>query len=463
MRQFIIATLSTLLLASVSSARHFQIAQETQFAHALLIEEALVGFGTPLQLDDEIAFFDPQGVCAGVAIIDEVGAQTGAFLYGDIPETDFDEGFSDGDQFAIRVWREYWQREARDDYRITFLEGPNRWQDQAFTVISVRGEDPSPDFNISIGSGFHNFGVLDMVVDQPQVWQTTISFHGPHASYPVRDILQSTGDTAAFRVELNPPEVPSDSNCTITVTFPMDDTPAFPFQMSLGIPTGEVLPREVLRLMGFIGFARLIIPRAQLTFGEVAIEPNDAGIPTESRDTLEIRNGGDATLISVASIRFPYRFENGQNRVDSIPPNSTHLVPVIFDPDSVREYNTRGIVLRTNSWLPPYHTTIMLNGRGVDARSVTDSPFQLSTFNFQLHPNPFNSSTTISFSLPSSSSSSLRVYGIDGRLVVELVNGKLSAGEHKVVWDASSLAAGVYLLRLEAGGEVAAKKVVVVK
>jgi len=78
-------------------------------------------------------------------------------------------------------------------------------------------------------------------------------------------------------------------------------------------------------------------------------------------------------------------------------------------------------------------------------------------------PNPFNSSTTISFSLPSTStltSTSLRVYDTQGRLVTELLNSKLEAGEHRVVWEAGNLGSGVYLVRLESRGEAMCRKVV---
>jgi len=88
---------------------------------------------------------------------------------------------------------------------------------------------------------------------------------------------------------------------------------------------------------------------------------------------------------------------------------------------------------------------------------------------FTLHsafPNPFNSSTTIRFSLSAQSASSavnLRVYGLDGRLMDEMDMGNLEAGEHSVVWNAESLPAGVYVVRLEAGGDSRMIKLVLVR
>lgn len=69
----------------------------------------------------------------------------------------------------------------------------------------------------------------------------------------------------------------------------------------------------------------------------------------------------------------------------------------------------------------------------------------------QNYPNPFNPVTTISFSLPNASVARLDIYNIRGQRVATLVNELLDAGDHVITWDASNLASGVYLYRLEAG------------
>ncbi|NUO82493.1 T9SS type A sorting domain-containing protein, partial [candidate division KSB1 bacterium] len=81
----------------------------------------------------------------------------------------------------------------------------------------------------------------------------------------------------------------------------------------------------------------------------------------------------------------------------------------------------------------------------------------------QNHPNPFNPTTLITFHLPTSALATLKVFDLAGREVATLVHGKMSAGEHQVYFDASALAAGVYLYRLEAGEQVATRKLVLLK
>ncbi len=83
-------------------------------------------------------------------------------------------------------------------------------------------------------------------------------------------------------------------------------------------------------------------------------------------------------------------------------------------------------------------------------------------------PNPFNPSTTISFSLPAPGHASLAVYDITGRKVRTLVSGLMSSGEHAVTWDGRDeagqpVASGVYISRLTAGKHVATEKMALVR
>lgn len=84
--------------------------------------------------------------------------------------------------------------------------------------------------------------------------------------------------------------------------------------------------------------------------------------------------------------------------------------------------------------------------------SVADATGPQSPRLKQNYPNPFNPSTTISFTLRHSSFAVLKVYDISGREVAAPLNGQLSAGGHAVVFDASGLAAGVYIYELTVNG-----------
>jgi plastocyanin len=81
----------------------------------------------------------------------------------------------------------------------------------------------------------------------------------------------------------------------------------------------------------------------------------------------------------------------------------------------------------------------------------------------QNFPNPFNAATQIAYELPKAGNATLRVFDVLGREVATLVDGHVDAGSHRVMFDGSGLASGVYFYRLEAGDFVTAKKMMLLK
>ena len=81
----------------------------------------------------------------------------------------------------------------------------------------------------------------------------------------------------------------------------------------------------------------------------------------------------------------------------------------------------------------------------------------------QNFPNPFNPSTTLRYGLPRRSHVLLTVHNTLGQQIAVLQEGEQEAGYHEVVVDASGLASGVYLYRLQAGDFVQAKKLVLLR
>jgi hypothetical protein len=91
---------------------------------------------------------------------------------------------------------------------------------------------------------------------------------------------------------------------------------------------------------------------------------------------------------------------------------------------------------------------------------------RLSPANLSLgrnYPNPFNPGTVISYSLPSESEIRLAVYDVQGREVRVPEEGRRTAGVHRVRFDGSGLAAGVYVYRLAAGSRILTGKMVLMK
>jgi hypothetical protein len=81
----------------------------------------------------------------------------------------------------------------------------------------------------------------------------------------------------------------------------------------------------------------------------------------------------------------------------------------------------------------------------------------------QNHPNPFNASTTIEFTLPEAAEVRLSVYNILGQKVAVIFAGIKQAGAHSVTWDAGDVPSGVYFARLESGDQTRAIKMVLLR
>ena len=96
---------------------------------------------------------------------------------------------------------------------------------------------------------------------------------------------------------------------------------------------------------------------------------------------------------------------------------------------------------------------------GIKPNSQIVTKYELS----QNFPNPFNPTTTISFSIPKSSKVKLIVYDILGREVTQLVNGSFNPGKHELTWDAAFLPSGIYFYKLETNKFSDTKKLVLLK
>ena len=68
---------------------------------------------------------------------------------------------------------------------------------------------------------------------------------------------------------------------------------------------------------------------------------------------------------------------------------------------------------------------------------------------YKNYHHPFNPTTTIEFDLPKTSEVTLKVFNILGEEVATLISASLPSGSHSIEWDASNLASGIYLYRIE--------------
>lgn len=84
------------------------------------------------------------------------------------------------------------------------------------------------------------------------------------------------------------------------------------------------------------------------------------------------------------------------------------------------------------------------------------------------HPNPFNPSTTITYSVKESAPVSISIFNARGQLVRHLLNDTKAAGEHRIVWDGKDdngreMSSGVYYFRMHSGKYSSTRKMLMLK
>lgn len=108
-----------------------------------------------------------------------------------------------------------------------------------------------------------------------------------------------------------------------------------------------------------------------------------------------------------------------------------------------------------NGFVQNHHT-------GISEPDLTENDFNKINL-YQNHPNPFNPQTTISFFLPKSGKTELKIYNIKGELIETLVNEVQQTGYHSMVWNAENVSSGIYLYRITSGEYESTKKCVIMK
>jgi len=98
------------------------------------------------------------------------------------------------------------------------------------------------------------------------------------------------------------------------------------------------------------------------------------------------------------------------------------------------------------------------SGVGSD-REVLPREFAL----LPVYPNPFNNVATVQYALPTPRTVSLKLYDLDGRETATLFSGLAAAGYHQAILNGEGLTSGVYIVRLEASGEVRMQKVILIR
>jgi hypothetical protein len=99
-----------------------------------------------------------------------------------------------------------------------------------------------------------------------------------------------------------------------------------------------------------------------------------------------------------------------------------------------------------------------------DEVGVSDQNGIISEFRLlPAYPNPFNPKTAIGMHYAVNCNSVINIYNVQGVLVDQLFNGFVKAGSYELIWDASNVPSGVYIVRMVAENYIGSQKVVLIK
>jgi subtilisin-like proprotein convertase family protein len=106
---------------------------------------------------------------------------------------------------------------------------------------------------------------------------------------------------------------------------------------------------------------------------------------------------------------------------------------------------------------------IQFNNLNVTAAEQQSSQIPFKYALHQNYPNPFNPTTTIKYDIPKEGIVKIIIYDILGKEVMTLVNENKKAGSYTILFNAGSLASGVYFYNIEAGTFKDSKRMILVK
>lgn len=103
---------------------------------------------------------------------------------------------------------------------------------------------------------------------------------------------------------------------------------------------------------------------------------------------------------------------------------------------------------------------------GTDPKSESAMPTAFTVY--PAYPNPFNPSTTFTYTLSKPDMVTINIFSLGGRLINTLVSGNQSAGEYHAIWNGQnrenvSVGSGIYLMRISAGSESRSQKIILMK
>ena len=178
---------------------------------------------------------------------------------------------------------------------------------------------------------------------------------------------------------------------------------------------------------------------------------------------LEIMNIGVLPLQidswTIHPVNIPFRINDLEQEFE-LSPDSSRVVTISFAPLEEQRYEASLLIESNDRDEDILEIPLVGTALGVE---LSDEALPTEFAITGIYPNPFNSSITITYSLPVVAQTSLVIYDISGRKAAALVDSKTEQGIHKTTFNASDLATGIYFVRMRASDMVQTRKVMFIR
>ena len=154
-------------------------------------------------------------------------------------------------------------------------------------------------------------------------------------------------------------------------------------------------------------------------------------------------------IMDIAPDKFPIMFN----------PGNSFLLTLEFETSSAGFYNSALYIYTKSDYSEGFGIPI-IGVRASTTSVISEKHSTSSDLNYN-YPNPFNSSTTISFTLAERSKTKVEVYDMLGRKIQTLANDIIDAGNHALEFDRAKLPDGIYTIILTTDTEQDIMKVVI--
>lgn len=498
---------------------HFEFVDNTGQNHSLLVTEATLN-DEMLAVGSEIGIFSPGGMCCGGQFW--LGERLGMAAWGDNDLTEELDGLVDNEEMSFRFWDIASAREYGTESR--FIQGNSLFHDGGVSVLSLSsGGEPQadeflleliPSWNmvstpiipdnddiVGMWRGLGEADLLELLKNSiGQFYSPLFNFNnipnwdfrqGYQAKMTDEAELLFVGEFAA----LDTP-IPLRAGWSIVAYLPENPQNAvFSFEniVDILVIAKDVRGRFYLPAFGFDNMGNLFRGQGyqvQVREQSELIWNIDEQVQSVSHQPFTepkhfiapILTGKNMSLLISKSSFFGDDVEVAAFNDDFLCVGATVLsgdgpwgLPLWGDDpgtpeiEGAAEGDALTFVILQNGQVSDIEPTLIVGNNTyiTDSFAVTSIPEgALLPTEYLLeapYPNPFNSSTNISFSLPASESVSLAIHDLVGREVASLVNEKLKAGRYAVSWEAEGISSGIYILSFKAGKVTASEKLMLLR